>query len=179
MNIKSLILTMYPYWILGAAVIWATIKAGYADAVRVEKKAIFNWLKFLGSITLYRIVLFKLFPNISMFRDAAHSILQIPWPMTLTVFWEDACHGLPLLLLQRLIGTKKWTWPIHGILTALVMLEFGMGHVYQGLFAAILLSCYVPYSIKMGKKVGFGTVMVCHTLYDLVTILTLKLLIGG
>lgn len=178
MDFKTFALKMYPYWILGAGVLAATALAGLKDIIRIEKQAVFNFIKFLGILTLYRIVLFKLFPNFGPFHDAAKNITMIPWLATLTVFWEDACHGLPLYLLQKLIGTKKWTWPIHGILTAMVMLEFGLGHVYQGLASAALLSLYVPYSIRYGKQYGFGTVMVCHTLFDLATILSMKVLLG-
>jgi hypothetical protein len=153
--------------------------AGYKILIRVEKPAILKFITFLGILTLYRVIIFTLFPHFGPFENSAHNVMQIPWPLTLTVFWEDACHGLPLLLLRHLIGTKKWTWPIHGLATAMVMLEFGLGHVYQGLAAAAMLSLYIPYSIMMGKKVGFGTVMIAHTLFDLTTILTLKCLVGG
>lgn len=166
---------MYPYWLLGAGVLVGTWLAGYKKDIRIEKPALKEWARFLGVITVLRVILFKFLPH-QHIQEVAKNISVIPWPLTLTVFWEDACHGLPLLLIQRLIGTKKWTWPIHGFLIGLVMLEFGLGHVYQGLWAALFLSCYVPYSIKLGKKYGFGTVMIGHTMFDLVTILTVKLL---
>lgn len=177
MDIKSVALQMYPYWILGAVVLAATVKAGFKDLIRVEKKAVLNWVRFLFFITMYRIILFRLFPG--SWQESAKNIAIIPWPLTLTVFWEDACHGLPLLILQKLIGTDKWwKWLIHGPLTALVMVEFGLGHVYQGIIPAMLLSLYIPYSIRLAKKFGFGTVMIGHTLFDLVTILTVKFLMG-
>lgn len=171
-------LQMYPYWLLGAGVLAATALAGYKNLIRIEKKAILDWMKFLCVITIYRIALFKLLPHMDYLQNSARNISIIPWPLTLTVFWEDACHGLPLLMLRKLIGTKKWTWPIHGILTAVVMLEFGLGHVYQGLISAALLSLYVPYSVALGDKYGFGTIMICHTLFDLTTILSIKFLLG-
>jgi hypothetical protein len=179
MDLKSMALAMYPYWLLGAGVLAATAFAGFKNLIRVEKPALLNFIKFLGIITLYRVVIFTLFPHFGPFASSAHNVIQIPWPLTLTVFWEDACHGLPLLLLRKLIGTNKWTWPIHGLLTAIVMLEFGLGHVYQGLPAAAMLSLYIPYSIKLGEKFGFGTVMIGHTLFDLTTVLTLKCLLGA
>ena len=112
-------------------------------------------------------------------HSAAKNISIIPWELTLSVFWEDSCHGLPVLLLQLFLGTdKKWKWAIHALCTAIVMVSFGLGHVYQGIFAACLISFYIPYSIKIGKQYGFGTVMLCHTLYDLTTLLSLKLLVG-
>ncbi len=176
MDLKSVALTMYPYWLLGAAMVWATARSSAKELVRVERKSVLKWVRFLCNITVLRVIMFLLFKN--QFIEGAKAVSVIPWPLTLTVFWEDACHGLPLLLIQRLIGTKKWTWPIHGLLTAMVMFEFGLGHVYQGVLAATALSFYIPYSIHLGKKYGFGTVMIGHTLYDLFTILTIKLVMG-
>lgn len=169
---------MYPYWLIGAFSVAATVAAGYKHLVRVEKRAVFAFVKFMAMITVYRAIFFQLFGNFKYVKDAVANISIIPWEATLTVFWEDACHGLPLLLLRQLIGTKKWALPIHLLATLAVMVEFGMGHVYQGIFAATLLSFYIPYSIRLGKKFGFGTVIVCHTLYDLITIVSIKLLTG-
>lgn len=180
MDIKTLALNMYPYWLLGIFVILATIFGGYKEVVRVEKPALLKWLKFLGMVTVYRIILFKLFPNNPMLKDAIKNVTSVPWQITPSVFWEDACHGMPLFFIQLWLGTDKW-WKqaIHAALLAMVMVEFGLGHVYQGVLAACMLSLYVPYSIKLGKKYGFGTVMIGHILFDLTTILTLKLLAGG
>lgn len=177
MDLKSMAMTMYPYWLLGAFMIWATVKSGHKEMVRVDKEAVKRWTKFLLIITVYRIFMFKFFFN-SHLKEMAHAITQIPWPLTLTVFWEDACHGLPLLLIRNFLGTKWWSWPVNLLLMGTVMLEFGLGHVYQGVFSAALLSFYIPVSINLGKKYGFGTVMIGHTLYDLSTILSLKFLLG-
>lgn len=177
MNAKDLAIAMYPHWLIGIFVIWATIKAGYSDLLRFDKKAILGWVRFLILLTVYRIGMFKLFPV--HFSAASEPASIIPWPLTLTVFWEDALHILPLILLQKLIGTRKWTWPIHAIATAIMMVEFGSGHIYQGFPAACMLSLYIPIVTRMGKKNGLGTVMLCHTLYDLCTILTIKFFMGA
>lgn len=180
MDLKSMAAVMYPYWLMGAFVLWATVKGGYKNEIRVEKKAVWNWIKFLAIITCYRVVMFKLFAHSKTLEESAKVITQIPWPLTLTVFWEDACHGLPLLLMMKFIGTDKWwKWLIHVPIIAMVMLEFGLGHVYQGPIAAFALSFYIPYSIRLGRKFGFGTVMIGHTLYDLTTILSIKFLLGA
>lgn len=176
MDFKSIALIMYPYWLLGAIMVWATIKTGHKDLVRVEKKGVKSWLKFLFILTVYRFLMFKLF-SFGKVADTS-AVSQIPWPLTLTVFWEDACHGLPLLLIRNFIGKEWWTGPVNILLTLIVMLQFGLGHTYQGVAAAVALSFYIPVSIHMAKKYGFGTVMICHTLYDLVTVLSLKYLFG-
>jgi hypothetical protein len=179
MDIKQMVLIMYPYWIIGILIMLATVFAGQKEALRVEKPALIKWVKFLGILTVYRIILFSLFPNFSLFRQAHDAMSIIPWPMTLTVFWEDACHGLPLYLLKKLIGKNKWGKYVFNTILVLVMIAFGLGHVYQGAVAAIMLSFYIPYSIKLGEKYGFGTVMIGHSLFDLTTILAIRFLLGG
>jgi hypothetical protein len=177
MDLKELALRLYPHWIIGIVVLIATAKSKYKDLIRIEKPAIINFVKFLGMLTLYRIFLFKMFPNISFVKKAAQSINMIPPILTLTVFWEDACNGLILVLLRKLIGTDRWwKWLIHIPVLLLWMADFFAGHLYQGIIPALMLSLYVPYSIKLGKKYGFGTVMICHTLFDLTTVLTMKLI---
>jgi hypothetical protein len=175
MDMKSMILNMYPYWLLGAGVLAAVIGSGHKKEVRIEKKAILYWIRFLGILTLYRVVLFAIFHKSPQVIQMAKNVSMIPWPLTLTVFWEDACHGLPLYLIRKWIGDNKWLKPIYYALLGMVMIEFGLGHVYQGLLAACALSFYIPYSIRLGEKYGFGTVMLGHTLFDLSTILTIKL----
>lgn len=177
MDLKSMALAMYPYWILGASVLVATILAGKKNLIRVEKKPVLDWVKFLAVVTFWRVIMFKLFPSAT--ASVGKNIAFLPWQLTLTVFWEDACHGLPLLMIKKAFGASKWLKPLYWAIVGLVMLEFGLGHVYQGVFAACLLSLYIPYSIKLGEKYGFGTVMVGHTLFDLTTILTVKFLMGA
>jgi hypothetical protein len=176
MDLKTMALSMLPFWLLGLFVVVMTILAGQKNVLRIEKPAIKKWLEFLLTLTIYRFVLFKLFPHFSLFTEAQKNISTIPWQLTLLVFWEDATHSLPLFFLKRWIGERKWLKPLYFACLALVMVEFGLSHLYQGLGACLLLSFYIPYSIKAGEKYGFGTTMVAHTLFDLVTVLTLKML---
>jgi len=180
MDIKYWALNMYPFWLLGIFMILATVFAGYKEVVRVEKVALLKWLRFLCIITAYRVVLFKLFPNVTMLKEAVKNVTSVPWQITPSVFWEDAAHTLPLFFIQMWLGTDKlWKRIVHYILLTMIMIEFGLGHVYQGIPAAIALSFYIPYSLKLGKKFGWGTIMIGHILFDLTTILTLKLFAGG
>ena len=71
MDIKYFVTNMYPYWLLGIFVIFATIFAGYKNVVRVEKDAMIKWLRFLLIITFYRVILFKAFPNNPMFGKSS------------------------------------------------------------------------------------------------------------
>jgi hypothetical protein len=81
--------------------------------------------------------------------------------------------------LARALGKDRW-WKkgLIGAAIATVMVSFGLGHVYQGWAAAAMLSFYIPFTFKKGQEVGFGTVMLCHTLYDLATILVMKAFLG-
>lgn len=179
MDFATIASHMWPCWVFGALIFWMALKAGHKNDLRVEPKAVFSWIKFLFIIALYRFVIFRFFSNNNTLHGMAANILQIPTLATLTVAWEDLAHGLPLLLLQRLIGIRKLTWSIHFIATLFIMIAFGLGHTYQGTLSAIILSFYIPFSVSIGKKHGFGTVMICHTLYDLSTILSLKYILGA
>jgi len=178
MDFKTIAEAMYPYWILGTIVIGLVIAAGQKNLLRFELKPILKWMAFLVGITAWRYAMVKMLGTETL-GDPNAGANMLPWTASLTVFWEDACHGLPLLVLRNLIGTKKW-WAkaINYPLLLLTMFEFGAGHLYQGLFASILLSMYVPYSIRCGKKYGFGTVILCHMLYDATTMLFIKFMFG-
>lgn len=171
MDFQTIAQNMYPYWILGALTIAAVIAAGKKELVRVESKPLINWCIFLVFITIVRVILVK-FAESQGATMPANAIRIIPWAASFTVFWEDAAHGMPLLILRMLLPKNRWySKLIYFAALSMVMCSFGVGHVYQGLGVACLLSFYIPYSIRCGRKYGFGTVMLCHTLYDLVTML--------
>lgn len=179
MTFTEMALRMYPYWIMGIFMIFAVWHSSHRDLLRIEPKAIGKWILFLVGLTIYRILIFKMFPNSEYLHQGKEGASIIPWQATLTVFWEDACHSLPLVILARAIGLDKW-WEkgLIGTAIAVVMVSFGLGHVYQGYLAAFLLSFYIPFTFKKGQEIGFGTVMICHMIYDLVTILTIKHFLG-
>lgn len=169
MNFTTFASHMYPFWILGIIIMGSIIAIGHKHLLRAEKKPIIKWVRFLFYITLWRLFMSKLL-NFHGVSDPQNIVL-LPIATALTVFWEDACHGLPLLILKKSTKNRWWTKPIYWLALIIVMIEFGLGHRYQGPLAAVLLSFYIPYSVKMGEKYGFGTVMLCHMMYDLVTLL--------
>jgi hypothetical protein len=177
-DFKTIAQNMYPYWILGALVISAVIIAGKKHLLRVEAKPVLKWIIFLGVVTSWRLLLTKLV-GYSGVHTSTQGVAMIPPIASLTVFWEDACHGLPILLLRDFIGTRKW-WAkiINWSALLLVMTAFGLGHLYQSVWIALLLCFYIPYSVRCGRQYGFGTVMICHTLYDLVTLIFVKYFMG-
>ena len=179
MTFTEMALRMFPYWILGLFMIFATYNSKYRELLRVEYKPLLKWCGFLVLVTIYRIAIFKIFSGNDYLKDLTAGAMTIPWQATLTVFWEDACHGLPLAILALFLGQDKlWKKVITYIAIAVTMVSFGLGHVYQGYLAAAALSFYIPYSYKKGQEIGFGTIMICHSLYDLVTVLTLQTFLG-
>ena len=168
MTFEHFALQMYPNWIAGIAVMAYLVIQGKKEILRISKKPIMKWFAFLGFLTILRIILHQIAPI------SSPAVLAIPWQVPFTVFWEDAIFGVPLLLFKQSIGDSRWRkwafWPM----VALFQIVFGLGHMYQGVLPAILLSFYVPYTLKMGEKHGFGTVMICHMAYDLATILFLR-----
>lgn len=175
MNFTTFASNMYPFWILGVVIMGITTAAGYKHLLRVEKKPIVKWGLFLFYVTLWRLFMSKILNFHGVSNPQSISILPIA--TAFTVFWEDACHGLPLLILKKATKNRRWAKPIYWILLLIIMTEFGLGHIYQGPLAAIVLSFYIPYSIKVGEKYGFGTVIFCHMMYDLVTLLFIHYMI--
>lgn len=172
MSALEMAMQMWPMWILGFFMLYVTVTTGNADLIRVDRKTVIKWLKFLSVITVIRAVLWYFTWDYSVNRFEAVSWL--PWETTTMVWWEDAAHTLPLFLLARLIGTKWKTWPVHALAFTVIWLSFLTGHLYQGLGSAILISMYIPFSLKLGKEIGLGTLMINHVLYDLATLLLIQ-----
>jgi hypothetical protein len=142
--------------------------------------ALLKFIRFLLILTCYRIVLILVAKkyHILGIEEQAKIITKLPWQVTLLTPWEDAVFGMPLVILDKLYSNTKlfrlWFYP----LVAMSMISFGSGHAYQGFLSAALLALYIPYSIKYSKKFGVGTVMLCHIMFDLATILTFKFMLG-
>ena len=110
--------------------------------------------------------------------EQAQTAYMLPIGGTAFVGWEDLCYSFPLVLLKRMLGTSKWMWPVHMLLLAFVMLSFFTGHTYQGVFAAAMISFYIPYAVRFIEKNGVTTLMLGHMLYDFATIMTVRAAVG-
>ena len=175
MDIKSAVLHYYPYWILGIIMVWATLRSEHRDLMEVKPKSLGKFLKTMAIVTMLRCIMMYFFPPS---LESAAPILQIPLWLTATVGWEDAVHTLPLAITARFLGDSKLAKVIQYALIGLVMFSFGLGHTYQGVFAACMISLYIPIVTNLGKKHGFGTVMLAHMMYDFITLLTVRLFLG-
>ena len=90
------------------------------------------------------------------------------------VFWEDAFFAMPIYFFKDYLKSHKYVWVTVAVLLSL---WFGSLHVYQGYFAAAVISVYPFFlSYKFGAKHGFGTVMACHIIYDITTHLGYKIM---
>lgn len=176
MNIKQFALNMLPYWILSIFVILTVLKTDQKKLLKIDKNQVFKWIRFLLLVTVIRIILCKLYSS-QYILNSIKKISDLPWQVGLTVFWEDAVHGMPLVIFQKLIKNVKFNKILYKIALILTMIEFGIGHLYQGFIPAFLLSFYIPFSIGIAKKHGFGTVMICHMLFDISSLLFVKYLI--
>jgi len=177
MDFKTIVNYMWPSWILGIAVLFSVAKSDYKTLLRIDKKALAKWGIFMVLLTCFRIFMARYMDDDTL-KEPLRSILRIPLPMTLTVFWEDACHGLPLVILKKMLGNRWFAKPINLIALLMVMLSFGSGHVYQGFWAAILIMFYVPFSMQKGEEYGFGTVMLCHIMWDISIALYARIILG-
>lgn len=87
------------------------------------------------------------------------------------VFFEDAFYVMiPYYICRKLNSklVKLAVWYVFSLL-------FASGHLYQGMFVALITGLY-PYFISRyyAKKYSFTTVMACHFLFDCFTFLAIK-----
>lgn len=182
MNFWELATYLWPSWLLGIGMIVATYKTDHKDLIRIEWEIVLKCIKLLAFAFIIRLAFFWACKLLGF--SGAHSkaelepVFGLPWQVILFVFWEDAAHGLPLILLDRLLPKRWYFDAIRVVALTIVMLSFGSGHLYQGLFGFGASIAYLLFATLMGKRYGFGTVMIGHTLYDLSTIGFLRLIWG-
>jgi hypothetical protein len=178
MNFKEFAEHMWPFWMLGVMIMGLVMAAGQKSLLRVEKKPLLKWIAFLGGLTIFRFLMCKI-TGYQPVGEGVKMISSVSPLIAFTVFWEDLCHGLPILILKKLIGVNKWcTKSAYMLMMLAVMVTFGLGHTYQGIWPAVFLSFYIPYSVQKGEQYGFGTIMIGHMLYDFVTFMFVRHLLG-
>jgi len=182
MTITEIAMNMYPFWILGIIMMVITYFSQHRELLRVQWKEVGQWAGFLALVTFLRFFVFYV-SDLLGFSEFITGYISgasiIPWQVSLTVFWEDALHAMPVAILARMLGSDKpWKKWVTNAAIGAMMISFGLGHTYQGVIAALALSFYIPFTFKKGQEIGFGTVMLCHMMYDLVTILTVKNFLG-
>lgn len=174
MSAEDIVARMWPMWVLGIFMILIAVFSSNRDLLRIDKKGIWKWIKFLAYISVLRFVVFYIAWD--FLKDTFADVSWLPLSTTATVFWEDAFYSLPLLMLARQLGESR-KWFQYGSM-ALLSLAFGSGHIYQGFGAVAMLTCYVPITNKLAKKYGIGTIMAGHVMYDMSTLGLIKLMLG-
>lgn len=156
-----------------AAIFILLASSEFPGICRVQKESVFKFLKFMFFITIYRMVMHYVigFPQVDSNPSSPMNTINIF--TTLGVYWEDAIFTLPALIAARR-GSSKF---LVSCMLALSAFVFASGHIDYGLQWAALTLLYIPFiSYKYGKLNGLGTVMVCHILYDIITLATVRYL---
>ena len=135
------------------------------ETMRITWLKVAEFMAFMVMVTLFRIYFIDFGLSTGLIERMPTLPLEIStnkWTLGL-VWWEDMIFGFPIYLLAKYVDKKWLKWP----LIVAISLMFGSGHAYQGMWAVALTSLY-PYFIskKYGEKHGFGTVMLCHIMYD-------------
>lgn len=142
------------------------------DLLRIQWNSVASFCGFMTFVTLLRICWFDFqIRTGSSYPAMPAEIYQSGiWSLGL-VFWEDAFYAIPIYYAHKHLKS----WPAWGLTIALSLM-FASGHTYQGYFVASLTAFY-PYFIsnRFGAVVGFGTVMACHIIYDMLTFLVVHL----
>ena len=168
---------MAPYWGLGALMGWAVWKSDYKDLLTFNLKSFTKFFLFMMLVTVYRFYMIRMLVQHGM-GESLEVVKSLPVGATLFVGWEDLAHTAPLVLMRRMLGTKWFTLPIHFLATALVMISFASGHLYEGGVAAAFISLYILFGIHFGQKKGFGTLIAGHMTYNFLTIMTIRMALG-
>lgn len=142
--------------------------------LRVQLKTIQTFLTLMALMTFFRLAIFSFASSLGIdILGLNQGIGNIPFWRFATVFWEDAFFAIPI---YYMVDKLKWSKYIYMPIVAVGSIVFGLGHMYQfemAFFATLIIPYFVFY--KAGKKYGFGTSMICHILFDMITFLTFKM----
>lgn len=162
------------YYILGILVL-TIVYFRDRHILRFDFEAVKSFIGFMVLFSFFRIALASFSVDFGADPTALTEGLDKSsfWRL-LFVFWEDAVFAIPIYYMKDKWQWSKWAWiPIVVVMSAL----FGLGHAYQGNYA-IFVTMIVPYMYfyRYGVKYGFRTSMTCHILFDMFTLLTVRLM---
>lgn len=144
------------------------------SVMRIDFNILKNFMALMVLLTFFRLFLFSVVNEFGFrITDINQGIGQIEFWRFGLVFWEDAFFALPI---YYMIDKWKWSQYIYLPIIAVLSICFGLGHMYQ-FEAAYFATLIIPYGVfyKFGKRYGFGTTMICHILFDMITFLTFKM----
>ena len=170
---------LFPCWCLGLWVTYLVWNSDHRGLLKISKEGLLKFARFLAVATVVRVFYLSIIAPDAFIAMIRHSTQIMPWQTMFGTYWEDACQALPLVILGSMIEGKRWLKPLYFMLIAGMSITFGISHSYEGLQAMIVMSLYIPFTMRLGKKYGFGTVMICHVVYDLLTYFTFKIITGA
>lgn len=179
MDVKQVADGLFPFWCLGLWMMHLIWNSDHKDLLQVSKEGLWKFTKFLAIVTAARVFYLSVIAPDAVLENIRQIGNTIPWQTMFGVYWEDMCNALPLVIIGRMIVDKKWLKPLHIALIAAMSMTFGAMHAYEGLQAAVTMMFYIPFTMRLGQKYGFGTVMLCHIAYDLVTFFTFQTIAGS
>lgn len=136
-----------------------------AEITRIDWTKISQFMAFMVMVTLFRTFAVDFMMQVGWMKylpTVPYEIASAKWTLGL-VFWEDVFFGMSLYFIAKHVK-NKWT---RRTLILLIVAAFASGHGYQG-WTGILFSALYPWYVSKyyGEKYGFGTVMMCHIIYD-------------
>jgi hypothetical protein len=116
-----------------------------------------------------------MFLRMSLFMESllSSNLSAVNFSSFLTAPLEDVFFVMIPIYFSKFVSDRKLlTIPVWIIFSLL----FAAGHLYQGIFTAMITGLY-PYFIsrKYILRHNLATVMVCHYLYDCMTLFTIKI----
>jgi hypothetical protein len=161
------------YWVFGL-LMPLILRFFDRSVVRINWSALSKFLVFMVMVTFVRFGIMD-----AQVKLGGTVLPPIPrqidlWSLLL-VYWEDCIYAIPLYYLAKwLKGRWKILWWAAALFSSY---HFAIGHVYLGspLWTAITFFYPVFISYRYGIRYGFGTVMLAHIMYDMFTVITVKL----
>ena len=161
-SIASFIYSIFPT----VATCWfAIVLLVDRDKLKIKLDSVGKFITILAIVGLVKICLW----NGNLVNTNPYKINMVNF---LFVFLEDVFFVMiPAFICSR-INSKIFKVLIWVLFSA----AFGSGHLYQG-FVAVLITSIYPYfiSYRYAKRTSFGTVMVCHFIWDCFTIILPKI----
>lgn len=161
--------SMAPFWIVGALIIYTSRKMD-ASLTRISWGPVFRFIRFMAYVTAFRLLIGPVVNTPKLPFEELTRYVSL-----LGVFWEDAVHVLPAMIMARIGLPSIFSF----VFLFFSSIAFATGHIYISPEWALITAIYPTISYHYGKKHGLGTVMICHILYDIITVLTVALMLGG
>lgn len=165
MNLQEIVLIIYN-WFPTISVILLILIAVF-DSKQI-KPDLLGISKFMG------LMFVVMFLRMSLFSESllGSNLSRINFNSFLTAPLEDVFFVMIPFYFSRFVNNRFLSfisWTLFSIL-------FALGHLYQGVLVAAITGIY-PYFIsrKYVLRTNLATVMVCHYLYDCMTLFTIKI----